>query len=61
MDYVGGLSRLSVDWAHVEALDRRHLIYVLARETTNNTGLKISMDSFVRATPRRHRRIPLRR
>jgi hypothetical protein len=60
VDYVGGLSRLSVDWADVEALDRRHLTYALAQETTNDTGLKISMDSFVRATPRRHRRIPLR-
>jgi hypothetical protein len=60
VDYVGGLSRLSVDWADVEALDRRHLTYTLARETTNDTGLKISMDSFVRATPRKHRRIPLR-
>lgn len=60
LEYVGGLSRLSVAWTDVKALDRRHLTYGLARETTNDTGLKISMDSFVRATPRKHRRIPLR-
>lgn len=60
IEYVGGLSRLSIDWSDVEAVDRRHLTYALARETTTDTGLKISMDRFVRAAPRRHRRIPLR-
>ncbi len=60
VDYVGGLSRLSVAWADVEAVDRRHLTYAVARETTNDTGLQISMDSFMRAAPRKHRRIPLR-
>jgi hypothetical protein len=44
----------------VEAVDRRHLTYAVARETTNDTGLQISMDSFMRAAPRKHRRIPLR-
>lgn len=59
VEYVRGLSRLSVGWSDVEAVDRRRLTYALARETTTDTGLKISMDSFVRATPRKHRRIPL--
>lgn len=60
VEYVGGLSRLSFGWTDVEALDRRHLTYAVARETTTDTGLQISMDSLVRSTPRRQRRIALR-
>lgn len=60
VEYVGGLSRLSVAWSDVEAVDRRHLTYALARETTTDTGLQISMDSAVRGARRSSRRIPLR-
>lgn len=60
IEYVGGLSRLTIDWSDVESVDRRHLVYTLARETTTDTGLKISMDSFVRASPRKYRRVPVR-
>ncbi len=60
VEYVNALSRWSVDWSELEAVDQRHLTYRVARETTNDTGLKISMDRFVRAAPRKHRRIPLR-
>jgi hypothetical protein len=59
LEYVGSVSRLSIAWPDVEVVDRRHLAYSLARETTNETGLKISMDAFIRAMPRGQRRVPL--